>query len=113
MCGTSGGGFSLMVEALGFAGMLEVPIVVVNSRGPDLARACQQRQSREMRCFVMHASQGEFPRIVVAPRNTKECFTLAAEAFNLAERYQCPVLILVECTSPSTLRALTISKPTR
>ncbi len=96
MCGTSGGGFSLMVEGLGLAGMLEVPIVVVESQrtGPSTGLPTKTEQADLL--FVMHASQGEFPRIVVAPRSVEECFYIAGEAFNLAERYQCPVLILMD-----------------
>ena len=96
MCGTSGGGFSLMVEGLGLAGMLEVPIVVVESQrtGPSTGLPTKTEQADLL--FVMHASQGEFPRIVVAPRSVEESFKVAAEAFNLADRYQCPVLILMD-----------------
>ena len=96
MCGTSGGGFCLMVEGLGFAGMLEVPIVVAESQrtGPSTGLPTKTEQADLL--FVMHASQGEFPRIVVAPRNVEECFYAASEAFNLAERYQCPVIILLD-----------------
>lgn len=96
MCGTSGGGFSLMVEALGMAGMIEAPIVVVESQrtGPSTGLPTKTEQGDLL--FVMHASQGEFPRIVVAPRGVEECFGIAAEAFNLAERYQCPVIILMD-----------------
>ncbi|MGC8670066.1 MAG: 2-oxoacid:acceptor oxidoreductase subunit alpha [Candidatus Micrarchaeia archaeon] len=94
MCGTSGGGFSLMVEGLGLAGMIEAPIVVVEAErtGPSTGLPTKTEQSDLL--FVTHASQGEFPRIVVAPRSTKESFEVAANAFNLAERYQCPVIIL-------------------
>ena len=96
MCGTSGGGFSLMVEALGLAGMIEAPIVVVESQrgGPSTGLPTKTEQGDLL--FVMHASQGEFPRIVVAPRNVEECFYVGAEAFNLAERYQCPVIVLMD-----------------
>ncbi len=96
MCGTSGGGFSLMVEALGMAGMMEVPIVVVDSQrtGPSTGLPSKTEQGDLL--FVMHASQGEFPRIVVAPRSVDECFIVGSDAFNLAERYQCPVLILLD-----------------
>lgn len=96
MCGTSGGGFSLMVEGLGLAGMLEVPIVVVESQrtGPSTGLPTKTEQGDLQ--FVMHAAQGEFPRIVVAPTSVEECFYTAADAFNLAERYQCPVVILMD-----------------
>ncbi|MCL4365170.1 MAG: 2-oxoacid:acceptor oxidoreductase subunit alpha [Candidatus Marsarchaeota archaeon] len=96
MCGTSGGGFSLMVEGLGLAGMLETPIVVVNSQrtGPSTGLPTKTEQADLL--FVMHASQGEFPRIVVAPRSVADSFKVTAEAFNLADRYQCPVIILMD-----------------
>lgn len=96
MCGTSGGGFSLMVEALGFAGMVETPLVVVDSQrtGPSTGLPAKTEQADML--FAMHASQGEFPRIVVAPRSVEECFHAAIDAFNLADRYQCPVIILLD-----------------
>ncbi|HUB92718.1 MAG TPA: 2-oxoacid:acceptor oxidoreductase subunit alpha [Candidatus Saccharimonadales bacterium] len=96
MCGTSGGGFSLMVEGLGLAGMLETPLVVVNSQrtGPSTGLPTKTEQGDLL--FVMHASQGEFPRIVVAPRSVEEAFYIGSEAFNLADRYQCPVIILMD-----------------
>lgn len=96
MCGSSGGGFALMVEALGLAGMLETPIVVVKSQrtGPSTGLPSKTEQGDLL--FVMHASQGEFPRIVVAPRSMEESFSLTADAFNLADRYQCPVLVLMD-----------------
>ena len=96
MCGTSGGGFSLMVEALGLAGMLEVPIVVIESQrgGPSTGLPTKTEQGDLL--FVSHASQGEFPRVVIAPRNVEECFYEMANAFNIAERYQCPVIVLLD-----------------
>ncbi len=94
MTGSSGGGFSLMVEALGFAGMIETPLVVVEVQrgGPSTGLPTKTEQADLL--FVMHASQGEYPRIVVSPRDMNECFTLATQAFNLADKYQCPVLII-------------------
>ncbi|VVB76966.1 2-oxoglutarate synthase subunit KorA [uncultured archaeon] len=96
MCGTSGGGFSLMVEALGFAGMMEAPIVVVDSQrtGPSTGLPSKTEQADLL--FAMFASQGEFPRIVMSPRTMEECFKAGADALNLAERYQCPVIILMD-----------------
>ncbi len=96
MCGTSGGGFSLMTEALGYAGMIETPLVVVESQrtGPSTGLPTKTEQADLL--FVMHASQGEYPRIVVAPRDIDECFTITTQAFNLADKYQCPVIILMD-----------------
>ena len=96
MCGTSGGGFSLMVEGLGMAGMIEAPIVVVESQRAGPSTGLPTKTSQADLMFVLHASQGEFPRIVVAPRSVEECFTVAADAFNLADKYQCPVIILLD-----------------
>ncbi|MGC8676009.1 MAG: 2-oxoacid:acceptor oxidoreductase subunit alpha [Candidatus Micrarchaeia archaeon] len=96
MCGTSGGGFSLMVEGLGMAGMIEAPIVVVVSQRSGPSTGLPTKHSQADMLFVMHASQGEFPRIVVAPRTVEESFKIGAQAFNLADKYQCPVLILLD-----------------
>ncbi len=94
MTGSSGGGFSLMAEALGFAGMIETPLVVaeVQRGGPSTGLPTKTEQADLL--FVMYASQGEYPRVVVAPRDMDECFTLTAQAFNLADKYQCPVIII-------------------
>ncbi len=96
MCGTSGGGFALMTEALGFAGMTETPLVVVLSQrtGPSTGLPTKTEQADLL--FAMHASQGEYPRIIVAPRSIEECFTIGAKAFNLADKYQCPVIVVLD-----------------
>lgn len=94
MTATSGGGFSLMVEALGQAGMTETPIVVVEVQRPGPSTGLPTFTAQGDLRFVIHASQGEFPRFVIAPGDHEESFYLAAEAFNLAERYQVPVVIL-------------------
>jgi 2-oxoglutarate ferredoxin oxidoreductase subunit alpha len=96
MCGTSGGGFALMVEALGMAGMIEAPIVVVESQRTGPSTGLPTKSGQADLLFAMHASHGEFPRIVVAPSSVADCFRISAEAFNLAERYQVPVLILLD-----------------
>ncbi|MEM5814803.1 MAG: 2-oxoacid:acceptor oxidoreductase subunit alpha [Candidatus Aenigmatarchaeota archaeon] len=94
MTGTSGGGFSLMVEALGMAAMSETPVVVALAQrsGPSTGLPTWTEQG-DLR-FALHASQGDFLRVVLAPGDVQECFFLAAEAFNLAEKYQIPVLLL-------------------
>lgn len=91
---TSGGGFSLMVEAVGLAGMTETPLVVVEAMrgGPSTGLPTKTEQS-DLR-FVLHASQGEFPRVVLAPGDAEEAFYETQRAFNLAEKYQLPVLII-------------------
>lgn len=93
-CATSGGGFSLMTEAYGLAGMTETPLVVIVAQRPGPATGLPTWTEQADLRFVLHAAQGEFPRIVLAPGDIEECFYFLAEAFNLAERYQTPVLVL-------------------
>src|SRR5207245_1694532 len=94
MTATSGGGFALMTEAVGLAGMLEVPVVVVNVQrgGPSTGLPTKTEQGDLFQ--VLGASQGEYPRIILAPQTIEDAFPTTTEAFNLAERYQCPVLII-------------------
>ncbi len=96
MTATSGGGFSLMVESLGMAGMTETPLVVVEAQRPGPSTGMPTRTSQGDLLFVLHASQDEFPRIVLAPGGMEECFRAGWRAFNLAEKYQCPVLIITD-----------------
>ncbi|MFQ5862546.1 MAG: 2-oxoacid:acceptor oxidoreductase subunit alpha [Candidatus Brocadiales bacterium] len=91
---TSGGGFCLMVEGLGLAGMTETPIVVVEAQRPGPAIGLPTRTEQSDLEFVLHASHGEFPRAILAPGTAEEAFSLMGKAFNLAERYQTPVIIM-------------------
>lgn len=93
---SSGGGFSLMVEALGLSGITETPLVVVNAMrgGPSTGLPTKTEQS-DLR-FVLHASQGEFPRVVLAPGDSVELYSLIQESFNLADMYQLPVIVLTD-----------------
>lgn len=96
MTGTSGGGFALMAEALGMAGIAEVPCVIVMGQRPGPSTGLPTWTCQSDLRFILHASQGEFPRIVLTPGDVNECFYMAHEAFNLAEKYQTPVFILVD-----------------
>jgi len=91
---TSGGGFSLMVEALGLAGITETPVVIYNAQRPGPATGMPTRTEQGDLLFVIHASQGEFPRFVLAPGTVEESFRAGWRAFNLADRYQTPVIVL-------------------
>lgn len=93
---TSGGGFSLMVEALGFAGQAEVPVVMVEAQRGGPSTGLPTRTAQGDLNFVTFASQGEFPRVVVAPGDVGECFHETFRAFNLAEKYQLPCIILTD-----------------
>jgi 2-oxoglutarate ferredoxin oxidoreductase subunit alpha len=108
MTATSGGGFSLMSEALGLAGMNEVPLVVVNAQrgGPSTGLPTRTEQSDLQ--FVLSASQGEFPRLVLAPGTIEECFTVGWRSFNLAERYQTPVIVLTDQLLAASLRTVEV-----
>jgi 2-oxoglutarate ferredoxin oxidoreductase subunit alpha len=91
---TSGGGFSLMVEAVGLAGITETPVVVYNAQRPGPATGLPTRTEQADMLFMLHAAQGEFPRFLLAPGTVKESFHIGWQVFNLAERYQTPVLVL-------------------
>ena len=96
MTATSGGGFSLMVEVLGMAGMAENPLVVVDSQRPGPSTGMPTRTGQGDLLFLMHASQDDFPRAVIAPGGVESCYADTARAFNIAEKYQLPVLVLTE-----------------
>ena len=106
MTASSGGGFCLMVEALGLAGMTETPLVIaeVQRAGPSTGLPTRTEQSDLE--FVLYASHGEFPRIVIAPGTVEQCFEAGHRAFNLAEKYQTPVIILSDLYLSNALRTL-------
>ena len=94
MCATSGGGFALMTEAVGSAGMMEIPVVMIDVQraGPSTGVPTKTEQGDLWQ--MLGASQGDFPRIIVAPKDALEAFNTVPELFNLVDRYQCPGLIL-------------------
>ncbi len=96
MTATSGGGFCLMTEALGLAAMTETPVVLMVGQRPGPSTGLATYSSQGDLLFAIHASHGEFPRVVVAPGDVEECFYLTMEAFNLAESFQVPSIILTD-----------------
>lgn len=96
MTATSGGGFSLMVETLGMAGMTETPLVIVEGQRPGPSSGLPTWTSQGDLKFVLSAGQDDFPRVVLAPGDAEECFWQTIDAFNLAEKYQLPVIVLVD-----------------
>jgi 2-oxoglutarate ferredoxin oxidoreductase subunit alpha len=96
MTATSGGGFCLMVEGLGLAGITETPVVVVNAQRPGPAIGLPTRTEQGDLEFMLYASHGEFPRAVLAPATVEDCFRLTVKAFNLADKFQLPVIILTD-----------------
>jgi 2-oxoglutarate ferredoxin oxidoreductase subunit alpha len=93
---SAGPGLSLMVEAIGLAGITETPVVIVNTQrgGPSTGLPTKQEQS-DLNAMI-YASHGEIPKIVIAPSTVEECFYDTMEAFNLADQYQCPVILMTD-----------------
>jgi 2-oxoglutarate/2-oxoacid ferredoxin oxidoreductase subunit alpha len=106
MTATSGGGFALMTEALGLAGMAEVPVVIIEAQRPGPSTGMPTKTEQGDLLFALFASQGEFPRIVLAPGTQEECFDATVRAFNLAEKWQCPVIVMTEFYLTNTMRTL-------
>ncbi len=96
MTATSGGGLCLMVESLGLTGIAEVPLVIIAAQRPGPATGLATRTEQADLRFVIHAAQGEFPRVVMAPGSAREAFYLTLKAFDLADRFHIPVIILTD-----------------
>ena len=98
MCATSGGGFALMTEAIGSAGMMEIPLVVINVQrgGPSTGLPTKTEQGDLWQ--VLGASQGDFPKIIVAPISIMDGLDTIPEIFNLTDKFQCPGMVLSDLT---------------
>ncbi|GHO64995.1 pyruvate ferredoxin oxidoreductase [Ktedonobacter sp. SOSP1-52] len=96
MTATSGPGFSLMTELIGLSSMAELPAVIVDAQraGPSTGMPTKMEQSDLS--FALYAGHGDTPRMIVAPANVADCYELIQLAFNMAERYQMPVLFLTD-----------------
>jgi 2-oxoglutarate/2-oxoacid ferredoxin oxidoreductase subunit alpha len=96
MTASAGPGLSLMMEAIGLAGMTETPLVIVNTQrgGPSTGLPTKQEQS-DLNAMV-YGTHGEIPKIVIAPASIEDCFYDMIEAFNLAEQYQVPVIVMTD-----------------
>lgn len=94
MTATSGPGFSLMTELIGLSSMAELPAVIVDAQraGPSTGMPTKMEQSDLS--FALNASHGDTPRMVVAPSDVADCYRMMIMAFNMAERYQMPVIFL-------------------
>ena len=96
MTGTSGGGFALMVEGLSLAGMTETPVVIALGQRPGPATGLPTRTEQGDLQFALYSAHGEFPRIVFAPGTPEQAFLLTNKAFDLAEKYQIPAIIIFD-----------------
>lgn len=96
MTASAGPGLSLMMEAIGLSGMTETPVVIVDTQrgGPSTGLPTKQEQS-DINALI-HGTHGEIPKIVLAPSSIEECFYDMIEAFNLADKYQLPVIVVTD-----------------
>ncbi|MBI5056536.1 MAG: 2-oxoacid:acceptor oxidoreductase subunit alpha [Nitrospirae bacterium] len=96
MTGTSGGGFALMVEGLSLAGMTETPVVIALGQRPGPATGFPTRTEQGDLQFALYTAHGEFPRVIFAPGTPEQAFYLTNKAFDIAEKYQIPVIIIFD-----------------
>ena len=94
MCATSGGGFALMTEAIGSAAMMEIPVVFINVQraGPSTGVPTKTEQGDLWQ--ALGASQGDFERLIVAPKDALDAFNTIPELFNLVDKCQCPGIVI-------------------
>jgi 2-oxoglutarate ferredoxin oxidoreductase subunit alpha len=96
MCATSGGGFALMTEGLGLSAMMETPVVVIDCQraGPSTGVPTKTEQGDLWQ--MLGAAFGDYPRAIAAPLDIGDCFKIIPEIFNIADRYQCPGIVLCD-----------------
>jgi 2-oxoglutarate ferredoxin oxidoreductase subunit alpha len=96
MTATSGPGLSLMSELIGYAGMAEIPCVIVDAQrgGPSTGLPTKTEQSDLE--HALYGGHGESPRVVIAPVSVEDCFWATVDAFNYSERFQVPVIVLTD-----------------
>jgi 2-oxoglutarate ferredoxin oxidoreductase subunit alpha len=96
MCATSGGGFALMSEGLGMSAMIETPVVVIDCQraGPSTGVPTKTEQGDLWQ--MLGAAFGDYPRVIAAPLDIADCFKLIPQIFNIADRFQCPAIVLCD-----------------
>lgn len=111
--GTSGGGFALMTEIIGMAAIEEIPLVVINSQraGPSTGMATKTEQADLFQAYG--ASQGDFPKVIIAPNTVEDAFNVGIEALEIAEKFQVVVMVLMDLYLSeliATIRKLSIRR---
>src|SRR5260370_551048 len=96
MCATSGGGFALMSEGLGMSAMMETPVVVINCQRAGPSTGVPTKTEQGDLWHMLGAAFGDYPRVIAARLDIGDCFKLIPEVFNLADRFQCPGLVLCD-----------------
>ena len=111
MTATSGPGFSLKQELIGYACMAEIPLVIVNVQrgGPSTGLPTKHEQSDLF--LSIHGSHGDAGRIVLSVENVRDCIDLTVKAFNLAEKYQVPVLLLSDGSLAFSTQSVPLPRP--
>jgi 2-oxoglutarate ferredoxin oxidoreductase subunit alpha len=96
MCATSGGGFALMTEGLGLSAQAEIPVVVIDCQraGPSTGVPTKTEQGDLWQ--MLGAAFGDYPRVIAAPLDIADCFTLMPEIFNITDKFQCPGIVLCD-----------------
>lgn len=94
--GSSGGGISLMVEAIGLSSITETPLLIIDSQRPGPATGLPTRTEQSDLSFLLTASHGEGPRMILAVRNVQDAFYGTVRALNISEKYQIPVILLTD-----------------
>jgi 2-oxoglutarate/2-oxoacid ferredoxin oxidoreductase subunit alpha len=110
---TSGGGYDLMTESVSLAGIIENPLVIVLAQRPGPGTGLPTWTAQGDLNLAIHSSHGEFPRVVIACSDVEDCFDNVQHAFNFAEKYQVPVILLTEkvvCESKMTVSPFTQNK---
>jgi len=102
MTATSGPGLSLMQEFIGYASMVELPVVIVDVQRAGPSTGMPTKHSQDDVWAAVYGGHGEGPRVVVAPQSVTDCYFCTIDAFNAAEKYQCPVLLLSDSTLSSS-----------
>lgn len=111
MTSTSGGGFALMVEGLSLAGMTETPAVIAEVQRPGPATGLPTRTEQSDLEFVLHAGHGEFARVIFTPGSIEEAFYLTIKAFDIAEKYQIPVVLMSDQHLADSYRNIGMLEP--
>lgn len=105
--GTSGGGFALMAEAISFSGITEIPLVVFIAQRPGPATGMPTWTEQGDLLFSVFSGHGEFPKIVLAPGDNEEMIELTAKAYNLADQYQLPVIVMSDMYLSESHKSIT------
>jgi 2-oxoglutarate/2-oxoacid ferredoxin oxidoreductase subunit alpha len=113
MTATSGPGISLMQEAIGLSGAVEIPLVIIDTQrgGPSSGLATKMEQS-DLNA-MLGGTHGEIPRIIISPSTVQEAMYDIGTAFNLAEKYQCPVFIAADLVLATSKQSAEIIDPIR